>query len=102
MAIGTKKENDRKKFVKMRKNVRKAIKEAKNEWFLKKAAEAQRGHHGGKVVWSCIRDMQRGRRGLVPVKMASVKNEEGNPCFGRAAGEVEEALSQDSEHPELV
>ena len=46
---------------------------------MKKAAEDQRGCHGGKVVWSCIRDVQRGRTGLVPVKMASVKDEEGNP-----------------------
>ena len=78
--LGTKKENDRRKFMKVRRDVRKAIREAKNEWFMKKAAKAQRGRHGGKVVWSCIRDMQRGRRGLVPVKMASVKDEEGNPC----------------------
>ena len=29
--------------------------------------EAERGRHGGKVVWHCIRDIQCGRRGLVPI-----------------------------------
>lgn len=78
--LGSKKESDWRKFLKLRREARRAIREAKNEWFLQKAAEAQRGRHGGKVVWSCIRDMQRGRRGLVPVKLAAVKDEEGNPC----------------------
>jgi len=38
------------------------------------------GKHSVKVVWSCIKDIQRGRRGLVPVRAAVVKDEEGNPC----------------------
>ena len=78
--LGSKKESDWRKFLKLRREARRAVREAKNEWFLRKAAEAQRGRHGGKVVWSCIRDMQRGRRGLVPVRVAAVKDEEGNPC----------------------
>lgn len=39
------------------------------------AKEAQGEISGGKVMWKCIQEMQRGRRGLVPVK-TSVKNEE--------------------------
>ena len=45
-----------------------------------KAMEAERGKNGGKVVWKCIRDIQRGRRGLVPVTTAVVKDEDGNTC----------------------
>lgn len=78
--IGSKKDSDKKKFLKMRRDARRTMREAKNEWFSKKAAEAQKGRHGGKVVWSCIRDLQRGRRGLVPVRTAIVKDEDGNPC----------------------
>ena len=39
-----------------------------------------REKNGGKVVWRCIRDIQRGRKGLVPVRMAVVKDEDGNTC----------------------
>ena len=45
-----------------------------------KASEAQRSRFGGKVVWRCIRDIQRGRRGLVPVRVATVMDEEENAC----------------------
>ena len=39
------------------------------------------GMEGEKVVWKCIRDIQWGRRGLVPVKCVSVRDEEGlNLC----------------------
>lgn len=54
-----------------------------------KAMEAERGKNGGKVVWKCIRDIQRGRRGLVPVTTAVVKDEDGNTCN---TPEMEEAL----------
>lgn len=35
---------------------------------------------GGKKVWKCIRDMQYGRHGLVPSRLATAVDEEGNPC----------------------
>ena len=53
---------------------------AKDAWFQRKASEAERGRNGGKVVWQCIRDIQRGRRGLVPVRSAVVQDENGNSC----------------------
>jgi hypothetical protein len=53
---------------------------AKNTWFQKKASEAERGRNGGKLVWRCIRDIQRGRRGLVPTRSTIVKDEDGNVC----------------------
>ena len=60
--------------------VRRAVRDAKNSWFLRKAQEAECGKHRGKVVYRCIRDIQRGRRGLVPMRAVVVKDEEGNPC----------------------
>ena len=56
------KARDRKRIVKMRSDTRRAIRQARNAWFQSKAAEAQRGRHGGKVVWRCIRDIQLARR----------------------------------------
>ncbi len=53
---------------------------AKDAWFQRKAVEAERGGHGGKLARRCIRDIQRGRRGLVPVRTAAVKDEDGNVC----------------------
>ena len=38
------------------------------------------GRNNGEVVWKCIRDIQRSRRGLVPVRTSTVKDENGNPC----------------------
>ena len=73
----TRLERDRKKHARVRRLARKAIRDAKNAWFQHKALEAERGRHGG---WRCIRDIQRGRRGLVPVKSAAVKDENGNVC----------------------
>ena len=70
--LSSKRESDKVKFAKARRDARRAIREAKNEWFQEKAADAQRGKLGGNIVWRCIRDIQRGRRGLVPVRSAVV------------------------------
>ena len=78
--ISTGEESDQRKFARMRRDARKAVREAKNAWFQSKAAEAQRGRHAGKVVWRCIRDIQVGRRGLAPVRSTVVRDEEGNLC----------------------
>ncbi len=78
--LDTGNERERKKFAELRRKVRRAVRVAKNSWFLRKAQEAEHGMHRGKVVWSCIRDIQRGRRGLVPVRAVVVRNEEGNLC----------------------
>ena len=54
--------------------------EAKEEWFLKKAEEAQAGRHGGKVIGRCIRHIQGVRQGLVPIKCVSLCDEKGKDC----------------------
>ena len=74
------KEEDRLKFAKARNDAKRNTRKAKNKWFQQKATEAQNGRHGGKLVWRCIRDMQCGRRGLVPVKSAVIRDETGQPC----------------------
>ena len=78
--LNTGKERDRVKHARARWAVRKLMRKAKNDWFLHKALEAEKGRHGGKLVWHCIRDIQRGRRGLVPARTAVAKDEEGNVC----------------------
>jgi len=78
--LNTGKERDKKEFRKACGEARRATRRAKNSWFQKKAQEAQDGKNGGKVVWRCIRDIQRGRRGLVPVKCVRVRDEEGREC----------------------
>ena len=74
-------DRDRQKFCRAHRNSRRAMRTAKNEWFVKKAQEAERGRNGGKLVWRCIRDLQHGRRGLVPTRSATIRDEEGNSCY---------------------
>lgn len=71
---------DKRKFVKVRTTARQTVREAKNAWFQMKAMEAERRKNNGKGVWKCIREMQRGRRGLIPMRTAVVKDENGNTC----------------------
>jgi len=73
-------ETSKRKYADARRAARHAMRVAKDAWFQRKASEAERGRNGGKVVWRCIRDIQRGRRGLVPVKSAVVQDENGNSC----------------------
>ena len=73
-------EASRRKYADARRAARHAVRVAKDAWFQRKASEAERGRNGGKVVWQCIRDIQRGRRGLVPVRSAVVQDENGNSC----------------------
>ena len=44
----------RKKWLGARRVARKAMRRAKNAWFERKAAAAQKGRNKGKVVWRCI------------------------------------------------
>jgi len=78
--LDTGNERERKKIAELSRAVRKAVRGAKNSWFLRKAQEAEHEMHRGKVVWSCIRDIQRGRLGSVPVRVYVVRDEEGRLC----------------------
>ena len=79
--LSTKRTSDHKKFKKARRDARKAMREAKDAWFRKKAEKAQLGRYGGKEAWRSIRDMQSACRGLVPRRTGSIKNEEGHRCI---------------------
>ena len=78
--IGSGLMSDKQNFSRNRSEARRAVRAAKNAWFTSKAEEAQQSRFGGKKVWKCIRDMQYGRRGLVPSRLATVVDDEGNPC----------------------
>ncbi len=67
--IGTGRERDKAKWMRACRDTRSRMRAAKNTWFQKKALEAERGKNG-KIVWKCIRDIQHGRRGLVPLRKA--------------------------------
>ena len=71
---------DKRKFVKARRAARRTVRKVKNKWFQDKAAESLGGRNGGKMVWKCIRDIERSRRGLILMCVTVVKDEEGNPC----------------------
>ena len=66
--LATGDERDLQKFRSARAEARQAVRTAKNAWFQAKADEAQKGRFSGKRVWKCIRDMQSGRRGLLPTR----------------------------------
>ena len=78
--LGTGKQEDLVKFREARGEARRAVRTAKNEWFLAKAEEVEREKCGGKKVWRCIRDMQRGRRGLIPSRIVAIHDAEGILC----------------------
>ena len=55
--LGSGRQADLRRFRKARGTARRAIREAKNTWFLRKAEEIERERFGGKKVWKAIRDM---------------------------------------------
>ena len=78
--LATGDERDLQKFRSARAEARQAVRTAKNAWFQTEAEEAQKGRFSGKRVWKCIRDMQSGRRGLLPTRSSCIRNEDGNFC----------------------
>lgn len=78
--LNSKKSVDLSRFKEARNASRRAVRNTKNRWFQEKAEEAERERFGGKKVWKCIRDMQRGRRGLRPSREVNIHNEDGEPC----------------------
>ena len=78
--LGSGLSSDKERFSKVRSAARKMVREVKNKWFSSKAEEAQNVRFGGKKVWQCIRDMQYGRRSLVPSRQMTLDDEEGNTC----------------------
>lgn len=73
------------KFREARGIARRAVRNAKNAWFLEKAEEVERERFGGKHVWRCIRAMQRNRRGLLPSRVVTIHDADGVPCVSTTA-----------------
>ena len=67
-------------FREARGRARAAVRRSKSDWFRRVAAKVERERFGGKEVWQCIRDLQRGRRGRMPVRVVTVEDEDGRPC----------------------
>ena len=63
-----------------RSDARWVVRVSKNAWFQAKAEEAQSNRFSDKKAWKCIRDMQRGHRGLVPTRCVTIKDESGSQC----------------------
>ena len=78
--LGTGKQEDLIRFKEARRKARKSVRKAKNAWFQEKAEEIEKERFGGKKVWKIIRDMQRGRRGLIPSRAVIICDEDGAPC----------------------
>ena len=61
------------------------IKRAKNVWFEVKANEVEHGMVtgvAGKGVWQRLREIQKGGRGLQPVRPKIIRNKDGEVCVG--------------------
>ena len=54
--------------------------EVKNAWFQQKAGEVERAMNGGRGMWKGLRDIQRGRAGLRPVRSRAIRDHDGNLC----------------------
>ena len=72
--LGTGNTEDLSKFRQARSTARRAIRKAKNDWFQEKDNEIERERFGGKKVWKAIREMQCGRRGLLPCRTSCYTN----------------------------
>ena len=71
--LSTRQERDRLKFAAARNAARLSVRHAKEAWFESKAVEAEKARFSGKIVWKCIRNLQRCRRGLIPVRSSLVR-----------------------------
>ena len=73
---------DRQRYVMKRREVAHEIKRCKNVWFLKKAREVEVAVRRNRGAWKELRELQRGRAGLRPVRPRTVKDLDGNLCTG--------------------
>ena len=53
--LGSSLSSDKEMFSKARSEARRAVRDAKNKWFVNKAEEVQKVRFGGKRVWRCIK-----------------------------------------------
>ena len=76
---------DRQQYVAQRRLVASEVKRVKNEWFQEKAREIDNemmNGLAGRGVWQGLRDIQRGRSRLRPVRPRAIRNIDGQICMG--------------------
>ena len=88
--------SDRQKYVDQRRVVAKAVRKAKSKWLEEQAREVEFAMLSGgskRSMWSSLREIQRGRAGLRPVRSKVIRKANGELCAG-----PEESLSHWQEH----
>ena len=78
-------QRDRQRYVTQRRAVSQQIRHSKNNWLQQKACEIERTMKGGVGAWKGLRDLQRGRVVLHPVKTRAIRDSKGNLCVGNTA-----------------
>lgn len=81
--LRSKSARDRQKYVSMRRKAAREVKRCKNTWFQEKANEIERAVRREKGGWKEMREQQRGRVGLHPVRPRSVRDQSGSLCTDR-------------------
>ena len=64
----------------MRRSVANSVRKAKNNWFQQKAQKVEDKVMQGVGAWKDIRDLQRGKAGLLPTRPKVVRNLDGKFC----------------------
>ena len=80
--LSTRCPTDRQRYVTMRREVARKIRCCKNAWFQEKAGEVEVAVRRGRGAWKGLREMQRGRLGMRPVRTRAVRDLDGKLCTG--------------------
>ena len=80
--LSTRCPTDRQRYVMMRREVAHKIRCCKNAWFQEKAGEVEVAVRRGRGAWKGLREMQRGRFGMRPVRPRAVRDLDGKLCTG--------------------
>ena len=91
--LRSRRNSDRQRYMLQRREVLKAVKKAKNDWLQEKVEVANLSGGSQRNMWKSLRELQRGRAGLRPVKTRVIKKLNGDPCKS-----VEESMSRWQEH----
>ena len=84
--LGTHNNSNRQRYLTQRRAVACKLRRAKNEWLQRKASEVERGMlkgGSGKRAWQSLREIQRGRPGLQPVRQCAVRKSDNHLCVSQ-------------------
>ncbi len=88
--------SNRQRYVVRRREAMKAVRKARNDWLQEKASEVEHAMltgHSHKSMWKSLRELQRGRASLRPVKSRNIRKANGDLCVS-----VEESVDRWREH----